>query len=55
MKFPYRKYLLIPIFYLLGCVTAYTDDKSVCNDGDLNAKGQCVSMGCGSGPVHGVA
>ena len=44
MKFPYKKYLLIPVFYLLGCATAYTDDKGICNNGDVDAKGQCVSM-----------
>ena len=44
MKFPYHKYLLIPVFYLFGCATGYTDDKGVCNDGYLDARGQCVSM-----------
>ena len=44
MKFSCRKYLILPVFYLLGCTTAYTDDKGVCNSGDLDARGQCVSM-----------
>jgi hypothetical protein len=44
MKFTYQKYLLIPIIYLLGCATAYADDKGACNGGDLDAKGNCVSM-----------
>jgi hypothetical protein len=44
MKFSNQKYLLIPVLYLIGCATAYADDKGACSNGDLDAKGNCVSM-----------
>ena len=44
MKFRDHKYLLISALYLFGCATAYTDDNGVCSNGDLDARGQCVSL-----------